>query len=109
MQAAHGGLAWGELLGIGTYCVNILVLHIVVPLIHIITFLSIGVKKILHTIWYLCPCNETPEAMPKQFGKILLFNLSMGQHSWKTHGRGFLKPFDHIFVLLKNKNWEPAM
>ena len=95
--------------GIGTCCVNVLVLHIALPLIHIRTFLSIGIKKILHTIWYLCPCFETPEAMPNQFDKILLLNLSTGQHSWKTHGAGFMKPFDHIFPLLKNKNREPSM
>ena len=75
-----GLLRW-SFWGIGACVVNVLLLHIVLPLIHIITFLSIGVKKILHTIWYLCPCNETPKVMRKQFGKILLFNLSTGQHS----------------------------
>ena len=103
-----GLLGWGSW-GIGTYCVNVPVLHIALPLVHIKTLLSIGAKKILHTIWYSCPCNETPEAMPTQFGKILLFNLSTGQHSWKTHGRGFLKAFDHICVLLNITNKEPGM
>ena len=47
--------------------------------------------------------------MPKQFGEILLFNPSTGQHSQKTHRRGYLKPFDNTFVLLKNKFGEPGM
>ena len=58
-----GLLGW-TLWGIGTCCVNDLVLHIALPLIHIRTSWSIGVQKILHTISYLCPCYETPKAMP---------------------------------------------
>ena len=92
--------------GIGTCCVNVVVLHIVVPLIPIKRVLSIRVKKILRTIGYLCPCYETPEAMPNLLHKILLLNLSTGQHSWNTQSRGFMKPFDHIFVHFKNKRRE---
>ena len=50
--------------GIGTYCVKnniVLVVQIVLALIHIRSSLTIDVHKILHTIWYLYPCNETPE------------------------------------------------
>ena len=74
------------------------------PLIHVAMFLSIGVKKIFHTLWRSCPCYETPEDVPNLFGKILLLNLSTGQHSWNMHGSDFIKPFDHTFVHLKNKN-----
>ena len=88
MHAPHGGLAWRWFWGIDTWGVNVLVLHTVLPAIHIRTLFSIGVKKIVHTIWYSCPCYVTPAAMSNQFIKILLLNLSMGQHSWKTHGRG---------------------
>ena len=103
-----GLLGW-SFWGIGTNWVNTVVRQIALPLIQIKMFLSMGGKKILRTIWYSCLCNETLEAMPKQFGKILLFGLSKGHHSWKMHARGFLKPLDDIFVPLKNRNREPGM
>ena len=98
-----GSLAW-SFWGIGTQCVNVVVVQIVLPLIHSTTFLSKGVKKMLHTIWYSCPCYESLEAMPNLFGNILLLNLSRRQHSRNTHGSGLIKQFDHILVHLKNKN-----
>ena len=60
-----------------------------------------------------------PWAMPKgSMGRLsttectylptLLLNLNTGQHSWNTHGSGFIKPFHHILVHLKNKNMEPS-
>ena len=84
-------------------------MHIVLPLINVKTFLSIGVKKMLHTVSYLCPCYETLGAMPNLFGKVLLLNRGTRQHSRNTHGSDLMKPFDHILVHLKNKNREPGM
>ena len=83
-----------------------MVLYMALSLIHIKTFLSARIKKILDTIWYSHPCYETPEAMSGQSIPSLLLNLGMGQDSSKMHGRGFIKAFDHIFVLLKNKNMQ---
>ena len=65
---------------IDTGCVNVQVLHTVLPVIRIKMLLSISVNKTLYTIWYSCPCIETPEAMSNESAKILLLNLSMGQH-----------------------------
>ena len=95
VQVAHGGLAWMERWGNATYCVHFLVLHIVLPLIHIRTFLSIGLKKILHTIWYSRLCNETPEAMPKKlvlwrakgWGNIMHFGWSIMKRCLGEKGR----------------------
>ena len=65
-----GLLAW-SFWGIGMCCVNVLVLHTVFPLIRIQTFFSIGVKKILDTIWYSCPCYKRLSS--HNTGTILVF------------------------------------
>ena len=45
------GLLGRSFWSIGTYCVNTLYLHIVLPLIHIRMFLTTGVQKTLHQTW----------------------------------------------------------
>ena len=53
--------------------------------------------------------SPTLEAMLNQNIKMLLLNLSMGQHSWNTCGWGFIKAFDHIIIALNNRAGERRM